>query len=456
MGQKTQFGVRAADGDCESSTDDDEEEVMTTLLHLTTTPINLDRLLGRQLDAFKAAGYDVVAASAPGEQSEELRRRGIPHYPITPFTSGVDPAADVRSAAQLREVLHAVDPDILHTHSTKPGLIGRVVGRWNRVPIIVNTVRELQADHSGGFARRAAAYGLERVAAAHSDAELVQNVEDLDTLASLGLPHGRLHVLGSGIDLKSFTPSRAGARAARCRRIQLGIELSTAVVGMVGPVVWEKGFGEFFEAVHVLRDQLPKDKVAFVVAGSRESGPDAVDSRTLERMADEFGVHFLDEQEDVASLLSMIDVLALPSHREESVRTGMEAAAMGIPVVASDIRGCRHIVDHGETGLLVRPRKSEHLALAIERLVRKPALRSQMGRAARAKAFDEFDERHVIETTLHVYQELLVRKGLSAPEEVIVLEQPWYLDSIDLVDRSEPVSAAESIDLTEVEFTISL
>ena len=410
---------------------------MTTVLHITTTPISLDWLLGPQLEAFAKSGYDVVTASAPGAHAKAMAYRGIPHHEVPAFTRAFDLGADFGAVRQIKALLDEVQPDIVHTHNPKPGVIGRLVSRWSRVPIVVNTVHGLYAQPTDRFLRRASVYGAERLAAAHSDAELVQSAEDLDVLRSLGIPDERLHLLGNGIDLTEFSPSPASARKARCLRIQLGIPLTTPVVGMVGRLVREKGYDEFFQAVEILRDRLGSQQVEFVVLGPSECGPGAVDQRTIDRMAEDHGVHFLGERRDVSTVLSMFDVFALPSHREGFPRAAMEASAMGVPVIATDIRGCRQVVDHGETGLLVGARKPHHLAITIEHLLTSFDLRIRLGRAARAKAIAEFDQQSVIDKTLTVYSQLLERRGLPVPQpdQSLVESTPWYADSIDLVAR---------------------
>ena len=426
---------------------------MTRLLHLTTTPVSLDWLLGPQLEAFASAGYEVVTASAPGDHVENLVSRGIAHHRLESFTRSVDLASDLRSIAELRELLIRLQPDILHTHNPKPGVLGRVVGRWSRIPVVLNTVHGLYAQKDDGFVRRAAVYGAERFAAAHSDAELVQNIEDVETLRWLGIDEQRIHLLGNGIDLDTFAPNPSRARAARCLRIQLGIPFPTVVVGIVGRLVWEKGYGEFFDAIKILRRRFSSDQVAFVVCGPAESGhADGVDPSSIEKMRQNCGVHFLGQRSDIATVMSAFDVFALPSHREGFPRAAMEASAMGVPVVASNIRGCRQVVEHQKTGLLVRAHRPHHLALALERLVTSPALRTQMGRAGRTKAIAEFDQRQVIDTTLSVYEMLLREKGLPVPAQVVLPEAPWYADSINLVERDasnldDPASDASAIDV---------
>lgn len=191
------------------------------LIHVTTTDMSLALLLGPQLSAFAAAGYDVIGVSAPGPYVADLERAGIRHIGLRHATRSVSPLDDARAAAELYRLLRRLRPDIVHTHTPKPGIYGRLGGRAARVPVVVNTVHGLYATTEDPWARRAAVYGLERLAATCSDAELVQNEEDLATLTALRVPADRLHLLGNGIDLDRFTPGPE-SRAARARTGRTG------------------------------------------------------------------------------------------------------------------------------------------------------------------------------------------------------------------------------------------
>jgi glycosyltransferase involved in cell wall biosynthesis len=379
------------------------------LVHVTTTDMSLALLLGPQLSAFAAAGFDVVGVSAAGSYVADLERTGIRHIALRHATRSVSVLDDVRAAAELYRLLRRLRPAIVHTHTPKPGIYGRLGGRAARVPVVVNTVHGLYATAEDPWARRAAVYGLERMAAACSDAELVQNEEDLSTLAALRVPADRLHLLGNGIDLERFAPGPK-AQAARARvRSELGVDDTTIVVGAVGRLVWEKGYGELFAAAGQLRRRGPE--VTVVVAGPSEPAKaDGIGPAAL-AAAESSGVRFLGHRSDVEDLYAAFDVYVLASHREGFPRSAMEAAAMGLPVVATDIRGCRQVVDHGTTGLLVPPRDAAALTDAVARLAGDRGLRKTMGSEAVAKAKRDFDQRRVIATTLAVYDELLERKA---------------------------------------------
>ncbi len=385
---------------------------MTRLIHVTTTDISLELLLGPQLEAFAAAGYEVIGMSAPGPFVRDVERRGVRHVPLEHATRSMALGEDVRAVAELRRRFRELRPDVVHTHNPKPGVYGRVAARTAGVPVVVNTVHGLYALPDDRLAKRAVVYGLERLASTCSDAELVQNPEDLDTLRrTLRVPAAKLTLLGNGIDLARFRPDESGSTRRRVRG-ELGLDDSTVVVGAVGRLVLEKGYQELFEAWSSLRSST--DAVLLVVGPDEPDKSDGIDEALLGR-AEADGVRFLGMRDDVDDLYQAMDVYVLASHREGFPRSAMEAAACGLPIVATDIRGCRQVVDDGRTGVLVPVRSPEALASAIGRLVADPARRAAMSTAAVERARAEFDQARVIETTLSTYRRLLRARGVVAP-----------------------------------------
>jgi glycosyltransferase involved in cell wall biosynthesis len=381
------------------------------VLHLTTVDLSLAKLLLPQLIAFRDAGYDVVGVSAPGPYVGELEAAGVRHVALERSTRSADLRSDAAAARDFVRICRRLRPAIVHTHNPKPGVYGRLGARAANVPVVVNTVHGLYAQPGDAFTRRAAVYALERLAATCSDAELLQNPEDLPVLRRLGIPAGRLRLLGNGVDLRRFDPSRH-AEARRPVREELRVADDEVVVGLVGRLVAEKGYREVFDAAERLRDRLPS--VHFVVVGPPDlDKADAITRAELDRATARAGVRFLGMREDVERLYPAMDLYVLASHREGFPRSAMEAAAMGLPIVATDIRGCRQVVDHGRNGLLVPVGDAASLAGAIEELVVDRGRRTGMGREARAKAVAEFDDRQQVATTLEVYERELdrVRRG---------------------------------------------
>ncbi len=380
------------------------------LVHLTTTDMSLALLLGPQLQAFSRAGYEVLGVSAPGPFVEELEASGIRHVPLRHATRAAAPHRDLAAMVELRSLFRQLAPDIVHTHNPKPGVYGRFAARAAKVPAVVNTVHGLYALPEDRWRKRALVYGLERAASRFSQAELVQNPEDVETLARLGVPRHKLHLLGNGIDLSRFEQANGRDRRQAIRH-ELGLDDDHVVVGAVGRLVAEKGYPELFDAMAVVASRLPQ--VRLLVAGPADPAKSDALTGDVIRRAEAAGVRFLGFVSAVEDLYAALDLYVLASHREGFPRSAIEAAAMGLPIVATDVRGCRQVVDDGVNGRLVPVADAEALAAAICELAGSPRLRERMGRAARAKACSEFDQERVINLTLEVYQRLLDSRPTS-------------------------------------------
>jgi glycosyltransferase involved in cell wall biosynthesis len=376
-----------------------------TVVHVATTPISLVLLLGPQLQAFRDHGYRVVTASAPGQEVEQLRNWGLEHHALRHATRSRAPLQDLMALRELYRLFRVLRPDIVHTHNPKPGIYGRLAAAAARVPAVVNTVHGLYAQPGDPWPRRAVVYALERMAAGCSDAELVQNPEDLETLARLGVRPDRLTLLGNGVDLQRFRPDAVRPDDVDRLRAGLGIGPDEVVACSVGRLVWEKGYREVFTAAGLLRSA--RARIRWLVVGpSDRSKRDRVDERSM-RQAERNGVLFLGFRDDMPLIYAASDVFVLASHREGFPRAAMEAAAMGVPVVAANVRGCRQVVDDGVSGVLVPARDAAALASAVRGLGESPARRAEMSLSAREKARREFDHERVIGTTLSVYSRLL-------------------------------------------------
>lgn len=377
------------------------------IAHLTTVDLSLRYLVFPQLEAALEYG-EALGISAPGAHVPFLEERGIRHIPLTASTRGMSLLSDLKAAWQLWRILRRERVDVLHTHNPKPGVYGRIVGRLAGVPVVVNTVHGLYATPDSPVAKRAVVYGLEWLASRFSDAELVQSPEDMETLRRLRItPAGRTFLLGNGVDLSRFDPEHA--RAARQRhREGMGIGDAQVVVGMVGRLVAEKGIPELIGAAERLDDGY----VVVVVGPDDPEKSDALPRDVIDR-GTRAGVRFLGMRDDVDELYGAFDVFVLPSHREGFPRAAMEAAASGLPVVATDIRGCRQVVDPGANGLLFPVGDVDALVGAIEALGDDPDLRSRMGAASAARARVEFDEGLVVERVFEAYRWAAARSGLG-------------------------------------------
>lgn len=365
--------------------------------HLTTVDMSLALLLGTELRVDVEAGFDVVGISAPGPYVASVEALGVTHVPVPAFTRAWHPARDAQAARQLWGVLRDLDLDVLHTHTPKAGVLGRVLGRAAGVPVVVDTCHGLWLREGDGRAKRAAVLAVEGVASRFAHFELYQNADDRRALRRF-VPDRRARVVGNGIDLDRF---RFDPEARRALRAELGVGPDEVLVGGVGRVVAEKGIEELGAAASALAG-----RARFVWVGPADVGhgprPDSLT--------------FVGGRADMVAVYSALDVFVLASHREGFSRSAMEAAACGRPLVLSDIRGCREIGEHERELLLVAPHDATALTAALGRLLADAGLRDRLGAAARDRAARTFDQRAVAAASIDTYRAVARRRRLGWPE----------------------------------------
>lgn len=383
------------------------------LAHLTTSDISLALLLATEFEADVEAGYETFAVSAAGPYVERLPE-GVSHVPIPSLTRAWDLNRDRKAASELLSVLRVLRLDVLHTHNPKSGVMGRILGRAARIPVVVNTCHGLWVRPEDGLARKGFVLGSEALAGLASDAELYQNDLDRQTLSRF-VPSARAWTVGNGIDLDRF---RRDAEAGARLRAALGISADALVVGGVGRTVAEKGIVELAEAAR----RLDREVEVIWVGPEDDTKSDRINS-------DLEGLRFVDEQRDMVAVYSALDVFVLPSHREGFSRSAMEAAACGCAMVLTDIRGCREVGTDGRHLLLVPPREPEALATAIGRLLDDAGLRDRLQEAAVERARQTFDQWAVAGMSIETYRRVALRKGLPwAVDAPRAPRDPWRRD----------------------------
>jgi glycosyltransferase involved in cell wall biosynthesis len=237
---------------------------------------------------------------------------------------------------------------------------------------------------------------------------ILQNAGDVELFGQAGLVdpvHVRL-IRGSGVNCAQFAGISPQAPADGCPRMLLASRL-----------LWDKGVAEYVDAIRQLRKQGRTFRA--LLAGTPDPGnPAAVPEATIRGWADEGLLTWLGHVDDMAGLLGAVDIVVLPSYREGLPRTLVEAAACGLPLITTDVPGCREVVTDGIDGLLVPMGNSDALARAMARLQDDPAFARRLGDAARRKARAQFDERIVVERTMAVYTELCTTSQASVESSV--------------------------------------
>ncbi|HEX4954136.1 MAG TPA: glycosyltransferase family 4 protein [Thermoanaerobaculia bacterium] len=384
--------------------------------HVSTVDLSLHHLLLDQLLSLAAEGYEVIGVSAPGPHVAALEKAGIRHRAVA-MTRRVTPLRDLAALLALFRLFRRERITLVHAHTPKAAFLGQIAARLAGVPVVVDTLHGIPVtDHAPPWARTLVFAAL-RLGALCSHRILVQGREDFEAILAAGVaPPEKVRLLGNGIDLSSFQPERYDAEARRAKREELRIPAGVPVVTFIGRLTVSKGFDQFLGAARLVSD-AGFEAVWLVVGEPDLATHDPLGAPLAEKLGIAERCRFLGwrEREEIPALLAVSDLLVLPSAREGFPRAVMEASAMGVPVVASDVRGCREAVVAGETGLLVPFGDVPALGAAIAGLLADPARRRALGEGGRRLAVAEMDQQRVFTRVKAAYRELLAEAGLSAP-----------------------------------------
>ena len=351
---------------------------------------------------FVDAGWHVTLICPDGPRLDAVRRAGFAWLPLSLSRRLVDPRGDARAVAEIVGYCRRERFDLVHTHNIKAGLIGRVAASLGGTGRIVHTMHGMPFDRDTPLAKRLGHVALEWVACRFVDRVLVQSCADEATMrAAHVLPARKLVRIGNGVPLDRFDPERVSGDGVRAA---LGLAPDDVLCVSAGRLVREKGFVELAEAAGAARARDPRLRVA--IAGPiDEAKADCLSPAEMAR-ARAAGVIFLGERADMPEVIAAADVAVLPSWREGLPRFLMEAAAMGKPLVASDVRGSREVVCAPRGGALVPVRSAAGWADALVALAADPAARARMGAHNRERARADYDIRAVVRRLEAVYREL--------------------------------------------------
>ncbi len=358
--------------------------------------------------ALREAGHELLLLSPPGEYGARLRALGLRWEPVPMDRRSLNPLREAAVLAHLWRLFRRERPDLVHGFTIKCAVYGSLAARAAGVPARVNAVTGMgyvfTSTDAKARALRPLVRLLMRAALDGRDARLIlQNPDDVAVFeqARLVAPgHIRL-IPGSGVDCVRFAPGESVGRGHAP-----DADTPPFRVLLAARLLWDKGLAEFVDAARRLHGE--GRAIDFLLAGDPDPGnPAAVPEATVHDWVAEGLLHWLGHVDDMPALFASVDVVVLPSYREGLPKGLIEAGACALPLVTTDVPGCREVVTDGVDGLLVPVRDAGALATAIARLHDDPMLAARLGAAARQRALDEFDERIVIARTQAVYQELL-------------------------------------------------
>jgi glycosyltransferase involved in cell wall biosynthesis len=329
----------------------------------------------------------------PEDPVVNFRRIGVEFREIRMERQGMNPYRELRALAELWMHMRATRPDIVLTYSIKSSLYGSLAARLAQVENCYSSITGLGYLFIGKSEKVSLLKRLlQRIlgaALAGDKRVFFQNPDDRDLFLQLGLVRNQDHtalINGSGVDLSHF------------RREPIPVGPCTFL--MIARIQKHKGVIEYVEAARLLKREF-KD-ARFQLLGPFDDHPSAISKAQLEQMLRDKCVEYLGACSDVRKHLKGCHVFVLPSYREGTPLSTLEALAVGRPVVTTDVPGCRETVKHGENGYLVAPQNVTSLSDAMKRFLENPILSETMGARSRAIAEQKYDVREVVATMLGV------------------------------------------------------
>lgn len=343
---------------------------------------------GPLIAALLAQGHEVLAAAPEMDPTtaEALRRLGAEPLSLHLSNASLNPLSLLASIGQLRRLLRRRRPDAIISYTIKPVIVGALAARYAGVPRIVSLITGVGFAFTGEGGTplrrlvRRAATSLYRAALARSDVVLFQNRDDEALFRErrlIGRDRPAAVVDGSGVDILHYAPAPLPPAPSFL---------------MIARLLGDKGIHEFAAAARRLRSEHPHVPVGLV--GYLDPSPDSLTQRQLDELIAS-GIRFYGKLDDVRPAIAEHSVYVLPSYREGTPRSVLEAMAMGRPVITSDAPGCRETVVDGVNGLLVPPRDADSLYAAMKRFVEEPGLIAPMGAQSRRIAERRYDARKV-------------------------------------------------------------
>lgn len=342
-------------------------------------------------------GYQVVFVAPEDAYSERLVAEKFRWVNLQLSRKSVNPLRELLTLIRFWQIYRAEEPAVCHHFTIKCVLYGTIAAKLAGVKAVVNAITGLGHAFIGqGWLHRAVRPALRfvyrKILTARRVEVVFQNGDDYREFLDrkMIVPDKTTIIRGSGVCLRRFCP-RPGSPEGR----------PSPTVLLASRLIREKGLLEYVEAARILKEKGAE--VVFALAGEVDGGnPSSITHDTLQDWVTEGVVDYLGHIENIEDVLSLATIVALPSYREGTPRILLEAAAMGKPLVATDVPGCREIVQHGYNGLLVPARDAAALARAIESMLEDPGRMVNFGLNSRTLAH-EFKDTKVIEATVEVY-----------------------------------------------------
>ena len=351
----------------------------------TNSAWNLVNFRSELIRALVATGHEVVAVAPYDKYATRLEVLGCKFVELKMDNGGTSPVRDALLLLRYWRLLRREQPRVFLGFTVKPNVYGSLAAHMLGIPVINNIAGLGSVFIRGGWLAQFV-QGLYRAALGRSAKVFFQNPDDRQLFLDERLVQIKVTELlpGSGIDLSRFAVAPMIAAKSKFRFL------------LIARMLRDKGVGEFVQAAKLLRDRWPS--VEFCLLGFVDvQNPAAISRSEVDSWVAQGFVNYLGVSDDVRNEIAVADCVVLPSYREGTPRSLLEAAAMGRPIITTNAVGCREVVDHGKNGYICKARDAEDLAKMMDQmLLLSPEDRTKMGLHGRAKMEAEFDEQIVI------------------------------------------------------------
>ena len=375
------------------------------IIRITTVPISLEKLLSGQLQ-FMSSFYKVIAVSAQKENLERLgKKQEIEVFPLE-MTRKITPFKDIFAVIKLYFFLKKTRPFIVHSHTPKAGIVGMLAAKLAGVPHRLHTVVGLPLLEVTGIKRRVLdavekfTYGCATMVYPNSFGlkKIILDNNYCDSKKLKVLANGS----SNGIDTAYFNPELYTEEQNLRLENELGIQTDDFVFIFVGRLVKDKGINEMVSAFELL--QKENSSLKLLLVGDYENDLDPLNPKTVESINTNSSILAVGFKNDVRPYLAIANVLVFPSYREGFPNVVMQAGAMGLPSIVSDINGCNEIIIEQENGLIIPVKDEMAIFLAMKKMVTNSSLTSKMKDNSRQMIVSRYEQKVVWEAILSEYR----------------------------------------------------
>lgn len=382
------------------------------LIRITTVPLSLKVLLKGQLRYMKDHGFEVVAISSPEKELAEVSEAEEVRTMAVEMTRMITPFKDIAAILRLYRIFKDEKPDIVHSHTPKAGLVAMLAGKLAGVPIRIHTVAGLPLMESKGIKRWVLSQ-VEKVVYFCSS-KVYTNSKNLRKFIlenKLTAPE-KIKVIrngsSNGIDTSFFSKENFSQNESNSLMNSIGVKPVDFVFIFVGRMVNDKGLNELVEAFSRISAKYSNAKLLLV--GEYEKNLDPVWPKTEMEIRNNPQILTTGFQRDVRPYLAVANALVFPSYREGFPNVVMQAGAMELPAIVTDINGCNEIIENGENGILIPVKDSVSLENSMISFLEDHELVKKLQDKARGLIASRYEQSSIWEAWVQEYQELLFSK----------------------------------------------